>query len=484
MQKQKESLEKISDLIQNDLDYFFVDILGVELWKIEKEIIGSIRDNRKTAVRSCHSSGKTFTLSRAALWFLYAFPPAVVIDTAPTDRQVRNQFWREFRLAHQKAHMPLGGELLKTQFNLAEDWYAFGFSTRETTGDTVADKFQGFHGKNILIIVDEASGVSESIFEAIDGSMSSGLTVRLVYIGNPTRRDGSFANAFSDPSFKHIHISAFDTPNFFQNGILSVDDLIEEKVKQAKIIMPGLASPDWALDMKRKYTVDSDVFRVRVLGNFPTKSSDTLIGIDLVELASNRQLPELKTDEEKEEWAAVPEIIGVDVARYGDDNTVIVYRKGNYAKVLDKMQGQNTMATAGMVRRLLLEYPKARAQIDIIGIGSGVYDRLAEQSDIAHRVAGVNVAQAADDKELYKNIRAEGWDMAKDWLKTAVLEPDEDWYQLTKPKYKIISSGQMQLESKDDLKKRKINSPDVADALVLTLVQPTESGDLDVVMLG
>src|SRR5258708_744826 len=205
----------ISSLIQTDPDYFFRDVLGVELWETERKIIHSIKDNRKVAVRSCHSSGKTFTLARAALWFLYAFPPAVVIDTAPTDRQVRNQFWREFRLAHQKARIPLGGELLKTQFNIAEDWYAFGFSTRETAGDVVADKFQGFHGKNILIIVDEASGVSESIFEAIDGSMSSGLTVRLVYIGNPTRKEGSFASAFADPTFKHLHISAFDTPNFY-----------------------------------------------------------------------------------------------------------------------------------------------------------------------------------------------------------------------------------------------------------------------------
>jgi len=473
----------ISKLIQADPDYFFKDILGVELWERERQIVYSIRDNRKTAVRSCHSSGKTFTLARAALWFLYGYAPAVVIDTAPTDRQVRNQFWREFRFAHQKAKVNLGGELLKTQFNIDENWYAFGFSTRETEGGAAADKFQGFHGQNILIIVDEASGVSESIFEAIDGSMSSGFAVRLVYIGNPTRREGTFANAFSDPTFKHMHISAFDTPNFFKNNIRNLNDLTEEKVKAAKMLMPGLALPDWALDMKRKYGADSDVFRVRVLGNFPTKSSDTLIGVDAVEMAMNRELPNLATEEDKEEWAAVQEVIGVDVARYGDDSTVIVLRKGHFAEVLDKMQSQNTMETVGKVRRLLMARPNAIANIDVIGIGAGVFDRLVEMADIAHRVNGINSAQAAMDKEQYKNLRAEGWDLAKEWLKTGILKPDEDWYQLAKPKYKIVSSGQMQLESKEDLKKRNVNSPDVADAFVLTLMQPTESGNLDVIAI-
>ncbi len=445
----------IHEKIRNEPDYFFEKWLGVTLWAKERELLFSVKKNRKTTVRSCHSSGKTFTVARIALWFLYAFPPAVVIDTAPTDRQVRNQFWREFRAARQRAQRPLGGVLLKTQFNIDEDWYAFGFSTRETVGESVADKFQGFHGKNILFIIDEASGVTPAIFEAIDGCLASGITVRLIYIGNPTSNEGRFAESFKDPSFNPIHISAFDIPN----------------VKEKKMVIPGLATWEWVEEMKKKYGEDSDVYKIKVKGEFPSKSSDTVISVDLVEKA---------IDAEREVFGE-EEILGVDPARYGDDSTAIVWRKGNRARVLEKVQGQDTMVIAGKVKNYLMkDFQKAKAHIDIIGLGVGIFDRLREQSEVADRVCGVNTAKDAQEKEDYKNLRAEGWHVAKEWLKTAILVKHEDWFQLAKPKYKILSSGQIQLESKEDMKKRSVSSPDVADALVLTLLPPTEGGTLEV----
>lgn len=464
-------VEKERQLIHDCPEYFFEEYLGIHLWDKEKEIIESIRDNRKTTIRSCHGSGKTFTVASGALWFLAAFQPSIVVDTAPTHRQVANQFWREFRRAHKRAKINLGGELLKTQYNIDEDWYAIGVSTKETTGEDTADKFQGFHGENILFIVDEASGVLDAIMEAIDGAMSGGLTVRLVYTGNPTRRTGRFADSFTDSGFKKIHINAFETPNFTANGILSAKDLTEEKVKKAKIIIPGLVTPEWAWEMLKKYTEDSDVWRVRVLGDPPQKESDTVISIDLVERAIDAD----RTREGEEE------IIGVDPARFGDDFTAFVYRKGNYAKVLEKIHGQDTMAVAGRAKNWLKTFSNAKMHIDIIGMGTGVFDRLREQPEVANRVCGVNTALPANDKERYKNLRAEGWDdLAKEWLKTGVLEKHEDWYQLAKPRYKIISTGQMLIESKEDMKKRKISSTDVGDAFVLTLLPPSEGGILEV----
>lgn len=481
-------LDKEQSLILNNPEYYFEEYLGVKLWSKEKEIVESIRDNRATTVRSCHGSGKTFTVARAALWFMSAFQPAIVVDTAPTYRQVANQFWREFRSAHKKALMPLGGDLLKTQFNIDEDWYAIGVSTKETSGEDSADKFQGFHGKHILFIVDEASGVVDAILEAIDGAMSGGAVVRVIYIGNPTRRTGRFANSFTDSGFNKISISAFDTPNFVENGILTEVDLTEERVKTAKVIVPGLCSPEWAFDMLRKYGASSDVYRVRVKGQPPQKESDTVIGVDLVEQAINTDRKtdeEVQNDKEEKDRILITEFIGVDPARYGDDSSAIVYRKGNYSKVLTKVYGQNTMEIAGIVKRYLMdEYPTARVHIDIIGIGAGVYDRLVEQPEVSDRVFGVNSASSPIDKEHYKNLRAEGWYLARDWLKTAVLENHDDWYQLAKPRYKIISSGQLQIESKDDMKKRGVSSPDVADALILTLLHPTEGGNLDCILLG
>lgn len=442
----------IYEKIRNDPEYFFSDVLGVELWAKEKELVFSVKDHQKTTVRSNNSSGKTYTIARIALWFLYAYPQSMVINTAPTFRQVENQYWREFRKAYKSAKTNLGGKLLKTQFNIAEDWYAIGFST--SNGEDGMEKFQGWHSKNVLIIVDEASGVHPMIFQAIQGAMASGGTVRLVYIGNPTKNTGDFADSFKDSTFNKIHISAYDIPN----------------VKEGRVIIQGLATREWVEDMIRKYGDDSDVVRVRVRGEFPKKEADTVIGIDLVENAIGAE----------RELYGEDEYIGLDPARYGSDTADFVYRKGNYAKVLETIQSSDLMELAGKAKQWMRIYPKANLHIDIIGLGSGVFDRLREQEDIADRVFGVNSAVAATNTDEYKNLRAEGWDDTRLWLRDAVLDDDieqkEKWYQLTGPKYKIISTGQMQIESKEDMKKRGIDSPGVGDALVLTLQRPTESG--------
>lgn len=439
---------KLSTKFQDDPELFFNDYLGVDLWEKEKEIVKSIWENRKTTIRSCHGSGKTFTVARSALAFMYSFPPAVVINTAPTARQVQNQFWREFRAAHNRAKVPLGGDLLKTQFNLDEDWFAMGFSTSQGANDDFADKFQGWHGKNMLFVVDEASGVSEAILEAIDGAMSGGLIVRLVYIGNPTRRTGSFHSSFTNKGFNKIHISAFDIPN----------------VKEKRVVVPGLTTHEWVEEMREKYGEDSDVWRVRVLGEFPIHESDTLIGIDTIERA-------MECDREN---YGEEEALGVDPARFGTNFSAWVYRKGNFAKIVKKMQSSDLMTVAGETARMLKENKNLKAYIDIVGLGAGVYDRLKEQNDISSRVFGVNSAQPAKDKEKHKNVRIESWEAVKDWLKDANLEKSEEWYQLAQVKYKITSTGQLQLESKEDMEKRGIQSPDVADALALTLSRPTK----------
>lgn len=443
-----QTYEELSKEIREHPEDFFTEVLGVHFWEKQNEIVESIRHHRKTAIRSSNSAGKTYSIARIALWFMFAFPPAVVINTAPTDRQVRNQYWREFRRAYKNAKQPLGGRLLKTQYNIDEDWFAMGFSTKD--GEDGMEKFQGWHGENMLVIVDEASGVHPAIFEAIQGALAGGVMVRLVYIGNPTRNTGDFAEAFKDPTFNKIHISAFDSPN----------------VKANKLIIPGLATREWVDDMRAKYGETSDVYRVRVGGEFPKHESDTLIPIDLVAGA---------IDADRELYGE-DEYIGIDVARFGDAWSSFIYRKGNFAKVLEKVQGQDTMQIAGRGKRWLKEYPKARARIDIIGIGAGVFDRLREQDDVADRVEGVNTALPPIDRDDYVNVRIEAWDTTRLWLRDAVLVPHEDWYQLCQPKVKIVSSGKQQLESKEDMRKRGIASPDVADGLALTHAKVAEGG--------
>lgn len=440
--------------------WYFDRILGVTLWSKQEDIVISVRDNVYTTVRSNNSSGKTFGAASLALWFLTAFGPAVVIDTAPTHRQVENQFWRELRRAYKRSKVPLGGKLLKTQLNIDENWFAIGFSTSK--GEDGMEAFQGWHAENILIIVDEASGVSPLVFQAIEGAMAGGKTVRILLIGNPTRNTGDFADSFKDPRYNKIHISAFDTPNYIAG----------------KIVVPGLATREWVEGMKLRYGEDSDIYRVRVKGDFPRKDSDTLIPLELVEGAIGA---------EREEFGE-EEVIGLDPARFGNNKAAFVHRKGNRARILEIVDSSDLMVLAGKGKAYLKQFPNAKLHIDIIGVGAGVFDRLREQPSIAGRVYGVNSAGKPYDKESFVNIRIESWDAIKHFLKDGILDRHtqhgEGWYQLAQPKYKINSSGQLLLESKEDMGKRGVQSPDVADALALTLARTTEGGEMDFAYVG
>lgn len=444
--------EKLQQRFRDDPAFFHREVLGHEPWEKQLEISLSIRDHRNTAIRSNNGSGKTYHMAREALRFLYAYgPDAVVIDTAPTWTQVENQFWRNLRDAYNKARYPLGGNLLKTKLDIDETWFAIGIANDEHN----MEGFQGWHAKNILVIFDEASGISPKIYEAAAGAMAGGHIVRFVLIGNPTQNSGPFYDAFKDPTFNKIHISAYDTPN----------------VQQKRQVVPGLVTWEWVEELRLKYGEDSDVFRVRALGNFPMHASDTLISIDAVESAFNADRELINQDDDT---------AGLDVARFGDDDSALVRRTGNKAKVEWEVNGNNTMELAGKCAKYLRDNPTVDLYIDVIGIGAGVFDRLREQPDIAGRVFGVNSAGKPRDEAEYINIRIESWANVRDWLRDAVLEKHEGFYELSQPKYKINSAGKLQLESKEDMKKRGVKSPNIGDALALTLSRATEGDNIGV----
>lgn len=446
---------ELQDQIREDPEYFHREILGYEPWERQLEISLSIRDHTNTAIRSCNGAGKTFHVAHEAVRFLYAYgPDAIVINTAPTWTQIENQFWRYFRAAYKRAKFQLGGKLLKTKLDIDETWFAIGIANDEHN----MEGFQGWHAKHILVIFDEASGISPKIYEAALGAMAGGSTVRFVLIGNPTQNSGPFFDAFRDPGFNKITISAYDVPN----------------VKERRQVIPGLVTHEWVERLVKKYGADSDLVRVRVLGLFPRHAADTLIAIDTIEAAFNADRELQNQDDER---------IGLDPARFGDDDSAFVHRKGNKAKVLEVINGNDLMTLAGKAVRYLRVHPKATLWIDVIGIGAGVFDRLREQPGIASRVFGVNSSGTPSDDAEYLNIRAESWGNVRDWLRDAILEKHEGFYELAHPKYKITSTGKVQLEGKEDMKKRGVASPNVGDALALTLSRPTEGDNLGVVFL-
>lgn len=460
--KQAEAVRKLNKASRISPPFFNEWILGGNFWTKQEEIILSVRDNRYTTVRACHDVGKTYIASRTALWFLYTHPQSIVVTTAPTMRQVENLLWRELRAAHEKAKRPLGGEPLKTRLDLAPDWYAIGASS----GDP--DKLQGFHAASgdILIIIDEAAGVKEEAFEAIEGMMTSE-NARMLMIGNPTSDTGSFRASHHSWTYANkIHISVFDTPNFVNNGIRNVRDLKKVDLDKVEIVNHYLVSPRWAKEKIDAWGTDSPMFQARVLGNFPSESVNTVIPLNYLELASE---PEHR---EALETIGGDLKLGVDPARFGNDETVITPRYGGFIPEQKIYKKQSTTATAGLVRQYNSPRP-VFIGIDVDGLGGGVYDSL-EDEKIDGIVEIHNNAKALPDSSglTFANLASQLWWRARELFiagELAIPDDDELIFQLSTRKYSFTSKG-LTVESKDDWKRRyKGKSPDRADSLIYSL---------------
>jgi phage terminase large subunit len=434
----------------------FIELaFGDSLWSKQKEIALSVRDNLYTSVRSCHGTGKSHVSGSLALWFLHSFPYSKVISTAPTYRQVEDVLWMEIRSAKQKAKVNLGGRLTKTRLDIAENWFAVGLSTDDP------DRFVGYHAPYIFIIVDEAFGIAEPIFEAIEGIISSGF-VRVLYIGNPTAVAGTAYQSFRLANVSKISISAFDTPNFTEFGI-TLDDIRNNTWREkitGQLPRPYLITPEWVADKFERWGEGTPMWDVRVMGDFPRQGDRTLIPLSKIEAASIRQVEPLDTD---------PEQIGADIARFGTNKTIFYHRKG--PKIIDSKEfsRMDTMETAARLYDFSRFHPYGFLLVDEVGVGAGVIDRLKQLED-KRPVEGVNVGLPANDTERFFNLRAEiYWNLRERFMKDDIAIPNDDDLkaQLAALEFEYTPKGQIKIETKEEMQKRGLSSPDKADALAL-----------------
>jgi hypothetical protein len=290
----------------------------------------------------------------------------------------------------------------------------------------------------VLLIADEASGVPNAVFEAASGSMS-GHNATTVLTGNPTRNTGFFYDTHNRlrGDWYTMHVSCVSSPR---------------------------VSDDFVEDMKKRYGEDSPAYHVRVLGNFPPSEEDTVIPVSLIEHAMAN---DIKID------ADTPAIWGVDVARQGNDSSVLCKRQGPVIYPLTVWRNLDLMQLTGAIKAEYDGLAPSKRPVEIIvdsnGFGAGVLDRLREL-DLPAR--GLNVSERSSQKETYLNLRAELWFRAKQWLEgmDVKLPRDDGLYaDLAAPRYHFTSSGKIQVESKQAMKKRGVNSPDRADAVCLAL---------------
>ena len=456
--KEKESIHKqLAEYHGRPLD-FVKEVLGVNLWSKQEEALLSVFEHDETAFKSSNGVGKSFIAAIIAITYLYLNENSIVITTAPTNRQVKEILFREIIsiLENAKQKNLVYGKVLTQEIKVSANWKILGFTASEYS----VDKFQGFRGAKTLIIVDESSGISNKIFEQID-SMLTGQDTSLFMIGNPLDPLGRFAVSFKPTSNTNkISINTYETPNFTKFGITEKDMINNTWQQKIMSDLPysGLCTPKWVAKQIINYGIESQWYKCRVLGQFPSSSPDSLVRYEWIEKA-------IANTKEKDHTCIE---IGVDVARYGNDYTVIYLRHGSRVRLIEKYQGKSTMETVGIVISVMKKYNVQLAKIDDAGLGGGCTDRLLEQGINA---IGVNVGTKASNTEEYANLRAELYDGLRQRFEKGDIDIEESDAQLIEElmntKKKMTSRGQIAIEKKEDMKKRGLKSPDHADALML-----------------
>lgn len=472
------TLDEFQALIQKDPVVFLDSALGASHWSKQDEIIRSVFANQRTSVKSCHGIGKSYIAARIALAFLFAYKDSIVVTTAPTFRQVENILWREIRKASKQSKVPLGGNILKTKYEIDEKWYAIGLSSDKE------DNFQWFHAKNLLVIADEAGGIVNKTLNIMEALLTSE-GARLLYIWNPTQSTGGFYDSHKSEDFNKLSIPCWDTPNFTKNRIRNIHDLkklTREEILALPLVYPELITPIWVYDRERNWWEDSAIFQSRVLAIFPEEGNDTLIRLSNIESA-------LLKEWTPEEWTRRPRrnVIGIDVARFWWDTTVLIAMdNGKMHDRIVSYNGKDVMQTCGQAVAFFNELGYAKEfdyfVIDDTGVGWGVTDRLRE---LGYNVLPINNASSPSDKETFRDIKAEiYWILRQAFIDWEIRIHDLDRLikDLSSIKYDYTSNGLIFIKSKKDMKKEGLDSPDFADALALAFYGTTILDCWDVII--
>ena len=419
---------------------FVEEMLQVKPDPWQREVMEAVaKGERRISIRSGHGVGKSSCLAWLSIWFILTRYPSKCVMTAPSSTQLFDALFAEVK--SWIGHLP---DYLKELLEVTVDKVALKaapsevFISARTSRAETPEALQGIHSAHVLLLVDEASGVPAPVFEAASGSMSAH-NATTILTGNPTRGTGFFYDSHTRlaDQWRVFHVACKDSPR---------------------------VSPEFIEEMKLRYGEDSNAYRVRVLGEFPRSDDDTIISLDLAEGASTRDV---------QGNPKAPVVWGLDVARFGADRSALVRRQGNVVFDIKTWRNLDLMQLCGAVKAEFdISDPKPESiMVDSIGMGAGVSDRLRE---LGLPVLGINVSESPSIGN-YRNLRAELWYRARDWLAKRDCKIPKDptlIAELTSVRYLFTSDGKAQVESKEKMKKRGIDSPDIADAFCLTFAAP------------
>jgi len=398
--------------------------------------------NIREATASGHGIGKTTVTAWLILWAMSTRPHLSGVITANTMSQLSTKTWRELALWYKRAVNRHWFKWSATKFWHIKDPETW-FVSAEPNTEHNSEAFAGRHAKYKIIIFDEASAIPDKIWEVTEGAMTDPRSIWCVF-GNPTKNTGRFKDCFEHDKKRW--------------GTRHVDSRTCKMTNKAEL-------EEWIT----AYGIDSDFVRVRILGLFPRFGAMQFISTEMVDRA-------MLSDAEADVWLLAPIVIGVDVARYGDDKSCIAIRQGRKLHEVRKFREVNTMQLSAEVVAAMKDYGKiACTFVDGIGVGAGVVDRLQM---LGYPVIEVNGGETAFDDVLHYNKTSEMWYRMRDWIRGADLPAKDSELRLALigREYFFDDKERIRLERKKDMKKRGLASPDEADALAHTFAE--ELGDV------
>ncbi|MCK5015640.1 MAG: hypothetical protein KAS32_01095 [Candidatus Peribacteraceae bacterium] len=429
---------------------FVKDVIDVTPSAQQLEYLYKVARERRITIRSGHGTGKDASTAWVIMWFMCTRAFAKVVCTAPTARQLDDVLWSELSKWLRKSKVTDEFIIQKNkifQKNNPKEWWCRAVSaSARSTKEEQAETLQGFHGEHLLIIVDEASGVVDPVYIPLEGALTQEDN-KVVLIGNMTKNkgyfyDSHFHNAISKRWCK-LHWDSRDSTNV------------------------GADYPEYMLE---KYGEDSNVFRIRVAGDPPTDDEKTFIPLSWAQQCIGV---------EYEDDPDAPLYLSIDVARYGEDKSIVLPRRGLIIKPWEEHQKMSTAELGGHVLADFREMKADGIAIDEIGVGAGTIDWLMKVPEAKRFVYGVNVANSSSDKKRYARLRDELWYRVREKCQQGMYSfpcegkaqramSEELCNELSSLHYEFNNNGAYVLEGKKQAKMRGVISPNIGDALAIS----------------
>lgn len=514
------------DLYKTDPVAWAQDVLGINPWSKQQDILKAVAERDHVAVRSCHGSGKSFIASILAAWWISVHEEgqAIVVTTAPTYHQVHSILWEDIRKHHLRAKeryeaglspMKMPGHITQSDQWKSDSGVVLGFGRKPA--DNNDHGFQGIHRRYVLVIVDESCGIRENLFTAVEAITTTDDS-RILAIGNPDDPATEFNKFFQGniidpqtglPVWDTIDISSFDSPNFtrlheghYEEGSCTDEDPDQRKwcwerkwaerwdrdkaLNLSEHTLAQLPNARWVEQRRAAWGTTSPLWASKVLGQFPLQSVNTLFSRETINMGH---------DTEVQPKHGGKRVLGVDLARFGPDYSVVYMAEEGYVldeegkptekigkkvRLLDFWGGKadeakvDGMESALRVHNLAQQWDVDEVRVDGEGLGGPIRDRINQLSEGSYTVISVLGSQASPDRFRWGNARTYRFDNVRENMYSGKIDIDPEDRKLEEELEMIQYSyknrwNSMQVESKDDIAKRGLKSPDYADALIYAL---------------